>query len=160
MPYKDSVLARQKARERYLRTRVSNRPYKPFEKSLVSKEDWEAGRSERHTAYKINKRLYVLVRRTEIREEAFKHYGKECLCCGETEIAFLSFDHLNNDGAAHRRELRPKNRPLGAGIAVDLMLRSLKKRGWPWDVVQILCLNCNLGRYKLGYCPHGQLCNN
>ena len=30
------------------------------------------------------------------------HYGRACSCCGETEPAFLTIDHVNNDGAEHR----------------------------------------------------------
>lgn len=33
----------------------------------------------------------------------YEHYGAVCKCCGETEPAFLTIDHINNDGAAHRK---------------------------------------------------------
>src|ERR1035437_9280995 len=38
-----------------------------------------------------------------------QHYSQgsmSCKCCGENEIAFLQADHIENDGAAHRKEIR------------------------------------------------------
>jgi hypothetical protein len=32
-------------------------------------------------------------------------YGGKCVCCGEAEEAFLTLDHVNNDGKQHRAEL-------------------------------------------------------
>ncbi len=38
------------------------------------------------------------------REKVFNHYGKKCACCGESIYEFLTIDHINNDGAKHKRE--------------------------------------------------------
>src|SRR3990172_6832112 len=48
-------------------------------------------------------------RRRAARVKALTAYGGRCRCCGETEPKFLVFDHINNDGAVHRRELRTKS---------------------------------------------------
>lgn len=82
-------------------------------------------KDEVHTYYKnlIN----------SLKSEAFEHYGKECLFCGESDVRFLCFDHINNDGNAQRREI-------GRNQA---MLRNLKEKDWPNYVVQVLCHNCN-----------------
>mgnify|MGYP001591177394 CR=1 FL=1 len=77
-----------------------------------------------------------------IRDECFEHYGSKCVCCGEREKAFLTFDHINNDGQRHR-----------ASISVTLP-EALKREGFP-DTIQILCWNCNQGkRSNGGVCPH------
>ena len=39
------------------------------------------------------------------REEVYNAYGNVCACCGESEPAFLSIDHIDNDGASHRKKI-------------------------------------------------------
>lgn len=36
--------------------------------------------------------------------EVLAGYGGKCICCGETHPAFLTVDHINNDGAEHRTQ--------------------------------------------------------
>lgn len=71
-------------------------------------------------------------------------YGGKCKCCGITEITFLSLEHVNKDGAKHRREK-------GCGLGTYLDLR---KRGFPKDGYTVLCMNCNHAIGRIGYCPH------
>ncbi len=80
------------------------------------------------------------------RHECFMAYGGYiCACCGETEPKFLSLDHTNNDGSAHRKEIGNR----GSGI-----FTWLKKNGYPLGY-QILCMNCNHGKSRNnGICPH------
>jgi hypothetical protein len=75
------------------------------------------------------------------RELAIRHYGGRCACCGETEMVFLAIDHVENNGAAHRKEV-------GRNIA-----RVLVKLGFP-PGYQVLCHNCNWAKRILGRCPH------
>lgn len=76
----------------------------------------------------------------------FKHYGHKCVCCGETHELLLNIDHINCDGKNHR--LRVKN---SAGV-----YREIIKTGFP-DLYQLLCWNCNMGKYlNGGICPHNQ----
>lgn len=74
----------------------------------------------------------------------------KCACCGENHIEFLTIDHINNDGAKHRREIFGKHNRLG-GYAFYAWI---KKNNLPEDL-QVLCMNCQTGR-KLnnGICPH------
>lgn len=83
-------------------------------------------------------------RRKTARERVLAHYGARCVCCGEETIEFLSVDHINGDGADHRRS---------DSTVKDICLW-LIKNDFP-EGFRILCHNCNasLGRY--GYCPHG-----
>jgi hypothetical protein len=60
-------------------------------------------------------------------------------------LRFLTVDHINNDGAEHRRKI-------GAGICS--LYWWLKKNHFP-DGFQILCYNCNGARARNnGVCPH------
>lgn len=40
-----------------------------------------------------------------LRAEVIAAYGGKCACCGEDEALFLELDHVQNNGAAHRREI-------------------------------------------------------
>jgi len=85
-----------------------------------------------------NRRHYATVR-----NKVFDHYGWVCSCCGETEPFFLTTDHVNGNGGGHDRLLR--------GYA---MYKAIIDAGFP-DDFQILCFNCNCGRYRNGgTCPH------
>ncbi len=88
-----------------------------------------------------------------LRREVFMAYGGfRCRCCGETEEKFLSIDHINNDGAEHRRELG-YNSGNGKG-ASSKTLKWLKDNGFP-SGFQVLCMNCNVGKARNGgVCPH------
>lgn len=87
-----------------------------------------------------------------LRDEVVAAYGGKCACCGETEPRFLSIDHVNNDGAAHRRSLgATKRNGEGGGSAT---LAWIKKNGFP-SGFQVLCMNCNMGKFRNGgTCPH------
>jgi hypothetical protein len=90
--------------------------------------------------------------RRRIREEFIAEYGGRCVCCGESEPKFLCLDHVDGDGAKHRKELSP-NRGTRGGAATAL-LEDLKRRGWPKDKYQLLCYNCNNAKAHYGTCPH------
>jgi len=88
-----------------------------------------------------------------IRRETLEHYGgspPNCNCCGEKNYEFLTLDHINNDGAKHRKELVGNSKISGA-----VFCRALKKHGFPNDPpLQVLCWNCNCARFYFGGCPH------
>lgn len=68
-----------------------------------------------------------------LRDLVVTTYGGVCAVCGETNVAFLSVDHISNDGAEHRREV-------GQGHRFYLWLR---KNHFPQEGFQLLCANCN-----------------
>jgi hypothetical protein len=74
--------------------------------------------------------------------------GPICACCGEHRIEFLTLDHINNDGAEHRRQLFGT-----AKIGGPRLYRALQKLGYP-PGLRVLCFNCNCARGFCGYCPH------
>ena len=105
------------------------------------------GRREYHTQYNLQNKEQVTEREKQfyknLKREVFDHYGGTCTCCGESHIIFLVIDHINNDGAKHRRN--------GCGQGADLY-RWLKKNDYP-SGYQVLCWNCNWAKSN-GGCPH------
>lgn len=99
-----------------------------------------------HDAHKVEdkryRREYYLAHREEDWEkreqrklEVFTHYSgspPKCATCGETDITILTIDHINNDGAKHRRIQ-------GTGTR---FYNWLKKNNYPTGF-QVLCHNCN-----------------
>ena len=80
----------------------------------------------------------------KLKQEVFIAYGGlVCACCGEKEEDFLTLDHINNDGAAHRKELGSNTR----------VLQVLRQKGFPAGY-QVLCSNCNMSKGKRGRCIH------
>lgn len=80
-----------------------------------------------------------------IRKTVFEHYGLSCVCCGESTYEFLSIDHINNDGAEHR-----KKHGLGNGRN---LYQWLINNNFP-EGFQTLCYNCNFAKGHYGRCPH------
>jgi hypothetical protein len=95
--------------------------------------------------YQENRSRYLKImhnRRNERRDTCLKHYGEKCACCGEERKEFLSIDHINGNGARHRKEIHR------ASIYYWLI-----KNNFP-DGFRILCHNCNQAMGIYGYCPH------
>jgi hypothetical protein len=79
-----------------------------------------------------------------LKREVFAHYGTSCYCCGESNLAFLNLDHINNDGGEFRRER-------GGGAST---YRWAKQMDFP-EGLQTACFNCNMARANNnGICPH------
>lgn len=115
---------------------------KPLGHHSVCRECVKADRRQRYAAdptrYKARNRAYWLTHKEQfleynraVRRRALDAYGNRCACCGETTAEFLGIDHVNNDGEAHRRELK------GYGRAI---YQWLAKEGFPQDGrFQLLC---------------------
>ena len=80
----------------------------------------------------------------KIKRELLAAYGGKCACCGETEPVFLSLEHKNGGGVAHRKRL-------GGGHAIWW---ELKRLNWPQEEYTILCHNCQRGTMRPEGCPH------
>ena len=105
---------------------------------------------------KVRERFNATARRynRKLKHEALAAYsgGKpiRCICCKEADERFLTIDHKNDDGAAHKRKLglpKSNGRPF---------YQVLKNAGYPKNApLQIACYNCNCGRrINGGVCPH------
>lgn len=82
----------------------------------------------------------------KLKMAAIGAYGGVCVCCGEKDHRFLTIDHVEQDGAEHRRSI---NNSGGHN-----MYYWLKNNDYP-DGFQVLCFNCNCGRsINGGVCPH------
>lgn len=94
-------------------------------------------------------RIKTKARNAAIRLRVLQAYGgmsPSCACCSESIVEFLSVDHINNDGAAHRKSIF--NEP-----GARSFYRWLIKHDFP-SGFQLLCHNCNRAKYIHGECPH------
>lgn len=101
---------------------------------------------EWYQKHKEHARAQDRARAKAIKDEAYNAYGGyKCSCCGESNPLFLSIDHINEDGAEHRRKHSVEGKKL---------YYWLKRNGYP-SGFQILCMNCNWGKARNnGICPH------
>ena len=84
----------------------------------------------------------VQTRIEDARRKVFSAYGgAHCACCEEDAFEFLCIDHVDNDGAKHRREMR--------GNISSWLIKNEYPPGF-----QILCINCNFSKGSLGDCAH------
>ena len=85
-------------------------------------------------------------KRSVMKRAVIRHYSNNtmsCICCGEDQYDFLCVDHINSNGAEHR-----KKEPNAVNIH-----QYLYNRNYPLGF-QILCFNCNMSRNKSGLCIH------
>jgi hypothetical protein len=80
----------------------------------------------------------------EVKREVFSHYGSKCACCGEARLEFLSIDHIDGNGAEHRRMI---------GSGGRNFYYWLRDNGYP-EGYRAMCHNCNFALDHYGYCPH------
>jgi len=134
MPRKDPEEARQYARERYWTHRAE---------CLASCKKY-------NDAHKVERQAYRDVHKQEINEyhrqrnwalkiEALEYYSTKghpnCLYCGEDDVDVLCIDHIDNDGARHRKAIGCTD---GSNF-----YKWLKKNNYP-EGFQVLCYNCNM----------------
>lgn len=70
------------------------------------------------------------------RDLVFAHYGTVCRCCGSADRPTI--DHVNGDGAEHRK-------------TVTSLYRWLVRNDYP-DGFQTLCRRCNASKQSAGHC--------
>jgi hypothetical protein len=75
-----------------------------------------------------------------LQDEAIRAYGGyTCNWCGIDEPLVLCIDHVENDGAKHRREL--------GFLGGARFYKWLRDRGYPQGF-QVLCMNCNHAKHR------------
>ena len=68
----------------------------------------------------------------KLKKECLDYYGGYCSHCGISDYRVLEIDHINNDGAEHRRrDKKARN-----------LFRWLRNNNFPPEF-QILCANCH-----------------
>jgi hypothetical protein len=127
----------------------------PPSSSPEYRRDWYAKNKERQRAIALawrnahleearaKNRRYI----AKLKLDTILAYGGYCACCYETELVFLTIDHINGGGNKHRQSLGLKG-------GMDFY-RWLRKQGYP-DGFQVLCMNCQWGKRYNGICPHEQ----
>ena len=78
---------------------------------------------------------------------ALEAYSKGVVCCahcGLTNIEALTIDHINDNGAAHRRKI---------GHHATHFYRWLHNNDYP-DGFQVLCYNCNSTKHRFELPEH------
>ena len=94
---------------------------------------------------------HIRAYQNEVKRQVFTHYSNgtmACKCCEISGMPFLSVDHIEGNGARHRREIG-----VPTGIRFYFWLR---KNNFPKGF-QILCHNCNQAKWIYGECPHKEL---
>lgn len=104
-------------------------------------------RSDYYEANKEKIREQTAIKHRERKIRVLRAYGGQCTCCGEKNLGLLTLDHVNDNGAEHRKSL-------GFAKASVRIYAWAEANGFP-DLLQVQCWNCNSGRYhNKGTCPH------
>lgn len=109
---------------------------------IRTSDEYRRNNAEKHREWS---KAYHRRRMQEAKQKVFAHFGEQCACCGEADIAFLTIDHVNNDGHLHRNEIKSQR-------FYEWLVRNDFQSDYD---LQTLCFNCNFAkRYNGGVCPH------
>lgn len=72
--------------------------------------------------------------------KVFNHYGNVCGTCGISDHDVLTIDHINQDGAEHRKRD-------GIGLSGRNFHQWLVANGFP-EGFRTLCFNCNMKAWR------------
>lgn len=145
MPYKNKEQRRKHYKKNKDEINKKRREYRKSpenrEKILKQATKWRENNRERaNELSRISKKRYE----ESAKKKVFDYYGRECACCGEKEMMFLTIDHIDGGGTKHRKKM-------GEKITTWLLRNNLPKG------FQTLCFNCNWGKHiNGGICPHKQ----
>ena len=133
-------------RKKYYQTHKEK--YKEYSRKqrLQNKDKISAQRRTRYLLRDNHTDNYNKERLKKIRRQVISYYSNsknECACCGEKIFEFLCIDHINGNGAKHRKE---------DGTASNICVW-LIKHNYPKGF-QVLCRNCNWGKGQRQLCPH------
>lgn len=106
------------------------------EKYRQLNKDWIAKNRVRYNEAKAEYRFKLKV-------AAIEHYSKGSMACAhcsfDADIDALCLDHIENNGAEHRKELGCGGRGSPSGTTIYERLKAI---GW-MPGLQVLCFNCN-----------------
>lgn len=91
---------------------------------------------------------YQVKNRAQRRAIVFGHYGSRCACCGESEVKFLTIDHIEGQV--------PELEEVGYKLGGDNLYKYLVSHNYP-PGYRCLCCNCNMAIGWWGECPHKTL---
>lgn len=140
------ICRRSKNRRRRLARKRGLCTWCGWRKVIIGKRWCRRCKARHAESYRANTEKFRVQGRNRwkrIRKEVFDKYGRFCRCCGLTDDRFLTLDHVNGDGKAHR---------LAVGLGSSMYAWALKN-GCP-ENLEPYCWNCNLGKKIYGTCPH------
>jgi hypothetical protein len=91
-----------------------------------SNPNWNEYRRNHRKKHREQISVYDKNKRLKLKEEFITEYGGHCACCGENNIKFLSIDHIDGNGKAHRLKLGIGRR----GGSTSNVLRDMRNKGW------------------------------
>ena len=105
----------------------------------ANKHLWRENREHNPERNKKNLKKYA----AKLKMEVLSAYGAKCVCCGETNLRFLTIEHTWHDGKRHRTKT-------SGAVYCDL-----RRRGYPKNCgIVVLCWNCNMATRYGAVCPH------
>lgn len=113
------------------------------EKRAANRQKYRDDHAAWRQANREHMRAYGRRRAVKLRAEVLAAYGDACACCGETTEEFLTLDHIDGGGTAHRRATWGK------------VYDQVKREGFP-PGYRILCWNCNWAYRLMDDCPHNE----
>jgi hypothetical protein len=109
-------------------------------------------RGDARTTWKGGATIGQLRWRRRLRYKVLSAYSGgslSCACCGVDRPEFLTIDHVNGGGVAHRKKLGNGNLATGGSKLYKWLIDHRYPPGF-----RVLCQNCNFARGVWGYCPH------
>jgi hypothetical protein len=119
--------------------RARTKLYRENNKEFLKRKsaEWRAKHKD-DELFRVKKKLQSNAYNDKIRQIVLSYYSggrTACVCCGESEIDFLTLDHINNDGGRERKALRGKN----AG-GVGILQAAIEERVSRWTPNSVLRL--------------------
>jgi len=124
----------------------------PATLSVESIERWQKKHGK-----KISTQQYGT--RTENKEKLFSHFSKgkpKCACCGVKGTDFLTVDHIiprKKMGKYKKLKKLGFKEKMKTDYLVGWLLKNIDNK-FVLKYFQILCWNCNRGKFLEGICPH------
>ena len=119
------------------------------ERKKINRERWNKNKEKNNKQQRESFPAKLKALKTEV----LTYYGNgrlRCVCCGESDLVFLTLDHING----REENDRGWNKKKKAG---RVLWSYVKREGFP-EGYQTLCWNCNSGRQvNKGICPHKQV---
>ena len=144
MGYKTLEARREYYRKNKNKINAKRRDYRKNNKDKINKSQSKWRENNRELANRLSRESKKRYEK-KAKKAVFENYGKKCSCCGESNLLFLSIDHINGGGTKHRKRIREK--------ITTWLYRNNFPKGY-----QTLCFNCNWGKHiNNGICPHKEI---
>ena len=128
-------------------THYTTEQRKPWNKKYLSKPEVKAARAKLNREWIANNRERYnkakSIYRFKTKVEVLSLYSETKLCCAicgyDKNVDALCLDHINDNGAEHRKELGVSSRGNSSGTTIYERIKALGQL----PGLQVLCANCN-----------------